>query len=84
MPGNVYVADFVKVPAPSMVLPHVETARIELVGSALLMLVKMLSKMSDLVANDIVGESDCVDPAQHDSKSKFTKGARQWYLHSRT
>ena len=54
MPGNVNVADFMKVPAPSMIWPQVETARLGLAGKALVMLVKTLSKMSDLVENDIV------------------------------
>lgn len=54
MPGNVNVADFMKVPAPSMTWPHVELARLGLAGKALVMLVKMLSKMSGLVENDIV------------------------------
>ena len=59
VPGNVNVADFMKAPAPSMIWPHVGAARMELVGKALVMLVKMLSKMSDLVENDIV-KSDVV------------------------
>jgi len=37
-----------------MTWPHVELARLGLAGKALVMLVKMLSKMSGLVENDIV------------------------------
>lgn len=48
----------------------------ELVGSASVLLAKMLSKKSDLVKSDIVKVSECSGPAQHGLMARFTDGQR--------